>query len=448
MQTQLTCPNCGTPYTADIHQVIDAARQPQLKEMLLSGQLNFAVCPSCGAGGRVATPLLYHDPAHDLFMVHVPQELNLDQVRREELIGRMVKQVMDQTPAEQRRGYMLQPQTILTMQSFLEKVLETEGITPEMLARQQKQAELINTLSTAAPDVVDYLLKERANEIDDTFFAILRSQIDALSQSNDPNQVVPLLNLQAKLMTSTEAGRKLEKRQMALQAFSREVQKQQGLTPELLLKHLKANIDDPNVVNVIAINGQAAMTYDFFTMLTDEIEQLEKARKTDEARQLSELRDDLLQLQKDLRAATEEVLKNAQATLDTIVAADDVETALMQNADRVDEAFMHVLSARMAHAEQSGNKDQLAKLRQIEQFILSMAQGGVPPELDLLNELVSAASAEDRAAIMAGNGNMLSEDLIALVEALRGQAESSNQTDLSERLAQIGRELEAALPQE
>ncbi|HQF71136.1 MAG TPA: CpXC domain-containing protein, partial [Promineifilum sp.] len=150
MQTQITCPNCGVPYVADIHQVIDAARQPQLKEMLLSGQLNVAVCPNCGAGGRVATPLLYHDPDHDLFMVHVPQELNLDQVRREELIGRMVQQIINQTPMEQRRGYMLQPQTMLTMQSFMERVWGTEGVTPEMLARQQKQVELLRTLATAS----------------------------------------------------------------------------------------------------------------------------------------------------------------------------------------------------------------------------------------------------------------------------------------------------------
>lgn len=446
MQTQLTCPNCGTPYMADIYQIIDAGRQPQLKEMLLSGQLNYAVCPSCGAGGRVATPLLYHDPAHELFMVHIPQEMNLDQVRREELIGRLVKQVMDQTPPEQRRGYMLQPQTVLTMQSFMEKVLETEGITPEMLARQQKQVELLQTLSTASPDVVDYLLKDRAGEIDDTFFAILRSQIDALSQSNDPNQVVPLLNLQARLMTSTEAGRNLEKRQIAMQAFSREAQKEGGLSPALLLKHILLNRNDPALVNALALNGQPAMDYEFFSLLTAEIEKLEKGKKTDEAKQLTELRDELLQLQQEVRAASAEVLTRAQQTLDTILASDDVETALLQNAGRIDEAFMHVLSARLAHAEQTGNQDQIAALKRIEQFILSLAQNDMPPELDLLNELVSAASAEERAQIMETNSDMMSEDLVGLVAALRGQAESANQMDLVERLAQIALELEAELP--
>ncbi len=447
MQTQLTCPNCGTPYMADIYQVIDAGRQPQLKEMLLSGQLNYAVCPNCGAGGRVATPLLYHDPAHDLFMVHIPQEMNLDQVRREEMIGRMVKQVMDQTPAEQRRGYMLQPQTILTMQGFMEKVLETEGITPEMLARQQKQVELINTLSTASPDVVDFLLKDRAREIDETFFAILRAQIEALSQSGDPNQVVPLLNLQAKLMTTTEVGREIEKRQMALHAFNREVQKNEGLTPAILLKHILLNQDDESLVNALALNGQPAMNYEFFTQLTNKIEKLEKEKKTAEAKKLGELRDNLLELQKELRAASEEVLKNAQQVLDTILASDDVESAVMQNANRIDEAFMHVLSARMAHAQQTGNKDQIASMQRIEQFILSLAQTDVPPELDLLNELVSAPSADVRAQIMQANEDMMTEDLLDLIQALRGQAESANQMDLSDRLDEIGREVAAGLPQ-
>ena len=50
---------------------------------------------------------------------------------------------------EKRRGYMLQPQTMLTMQSFMERVWGTEGVTPEMLARQQKQVELLRTLAMA-----------------------------------------------------------------------------------------------------------------------------------------------------------------------------------------------------------------------------------------------------------------------------------------------------------
>ncbi len=441
MQTQLTCPNCGTPYMADIYQVIDAARQPQLKQMLLSGQLNVAVCPNCGAGGRVATPLLYHDPAHELFMVHVPQEMNLDQVQREEMIGRMVSQVVDQTPAEQRKGYMLQPQTVLTMQGFMEKVLETEGITPEMVARQQKQAELVDTLSKADKDVVDYLLKERGKEIDETFFAILRAQIDAAEQANDNQRMVKLVNLQAKLMTTTEVGRELERRQMALHALNREAQKAGGLSPELLLKHIIANKDDEVLVNTIAVAGQAALTYDFFAQLTDTIE---SAGEPD-ATQLKKVRDDLLQLQQEMQEASQQMLAQANETLDAILAEDDVERAVLTQAGGIDEAFMHVLSARLMHAEQSNKVDEVAKLKQVEAVIMSLMQTDAPPELDFLNNLVQATTLEDRAALIEENKEMVSPDLTELIDALIEQSLSSGQADLAQRLGEIREQLETVV---
>lgn len=441
MQTQLTCPNCGTPYMADIYQVIDAARQPQLKQMLLSGQLNVAVCPNCGAGGRVATPLLFHDPAHELFMVHIPQEMNLDQVQREEMIGRMVSQVVNQTPAEQRKGYMLQPQTILTMQGFMEKVLETEGITPEMVARQQKQAELVDTLSRADKDVVDYLLKERVKEIDETFFAILRAQIDAAEQANDNKRMVQLINLQAKLMTTTEVGRELERRQMALHALNREAQKAGGLSPELLLKHIIANKDDEVLVNTIAVAGQAALTYDFFSQLTDAIDKAEEP----EATQLKKVRDDLLKLQQEMREASQQILAQANETLDTILAADDLERAILTQAGSIDEAFLHVLSARLMHAEQSNKQEEAAKLKQIEAVITSLMQTDAPPELDFLNQLVQATTFEDRAALIEDNRDMVSPDLVELVDALIEQSQSSGQAELAERLREIREQLGAVV---
>lgn len=444
MRTQITCPNCGTPYTADIYQVVDAAREPQLKEMLLTGQLNVAVCPNCGAGGRVATPLLYHDPAHDLFMVHVPQELNLDQVRREELIGRLAQQVMNATPPEKRRGYMLNPQMMLTMQGFLEKVLETEGVTPDMIARQQKQVELLRTLSTASPDVVDYLIKERGKEIDETFFSILRQQIDAVSQGGDPNRVVPLLNLQAKLMTETAAGRELERRQMALHALNRDAKKEGGVSPKLLLKHILLNKDDMGVVNIMAVSAQPAMNYEFFSLLTAEVDKAEKAKDTATARQLVALRDDLLQVQEDIKKAEQQVLQGAKDTLDEILAAPNTEEALIQNMGRIDDAFLHVMQARVAYAEQTGRKDELDKLDRIQDFLVQQVQGDAPIELQFLNELMLADSDEKLQRLLEENADLITPDLLAVVDALEKQSRSEARADLADRLVQLGGLLRAA----
>ena len=445
MQTQITCPNCGTPYVADIYQVVDVGQQPQLKEMLLSGQLNFAVCPNCGAGGRIATPLLYHDPAHDLFMIHIPQEMPMDQVRREELVGRLVQQVINQTPMEKRRGYMLQPQTMLTMQSFMERVWETEGVTPEMLARQQKQVELLRTLATASPDVQDYLIKERAREIDETFFGILRAQIEATSQMNDSNLVNELLNLQAKLMTGTEIGRKLEKQQIAIHALSRDAKRENGLTPKLLAKHIITNETDESLVNTIALTGRGAMNYEFFTLLTAEVEKREKAGAQAGAQHLGRVRDQLLDLQKEMQEATQQVLKEAQATLEEIMSADDTEESVAANMGRIDDAFMHMLEARQIHAEQSGRRDEQEKLRRIQEIIITRIQGETPPEVKLLTQLVSAQNKEEREQLMAGAPELISDELVKVVDMLLEQAENAGQSDLAGKLEEIRPELTAKL---
>lgn len=445
MQTQITCPNCGTPYVADIYQVVDVGRQPQLKEMLLSGQLNFAVCPNCGAGGRIATPLLYHDPAHDLFMIHIPQEMPMDQVRREELVGRLAQQVINQTPMEKRRGYMLQPQTMLTMQSFMERVWETEGVTPDMLARQQKQVELLRTLATASPDVQDYLIKERGREIDETFFGILRAQIEATSQMEDSNLVNELLNLQAKLMTGTEVGRKLEKQQIALHALSRDAKRENGLTPKLLAKHIIANEADDSLVNAIALTGRGAMNYEFFTRLTEEVEKREKAGDKTGAQRLGRVRDQLLELQKEMQEATQQVLREAQATLDEILKADNLEESIAVNMGRIDDAFMHVLEARQIHAEQSGHRDEQEKLRRIQEIIITQIQGETPPEIKLLTQLVSAQSKEERDQLIAGAPELISDELVKVVDMLLDQAENAGQADLAHKLEEIRPELKVRL---
>lgn len=445
MQTQITCPNCGVPYVADIHQVIDAARQPQLKEMLLSGQLNVAVCPNCGAGGRIATPLLYHDPDHDLFMVHVPQELNLDQVRREELIGRMVQQVVNQTPMEKRRGYMLQPQTMLTMQSFMERVWGTEGVTPEMLARQQKQVELLRTLAMAAPDVQDFLLKERAREIDETFFAILRAQIEATGEAGDPNQVNSLLNLQAKLMTETPVGRQIERQQIALHALNQDAKKANGLSPQLLFTHILRNEHDDGVVNLMAVSARNAVNYEFFALLTSEIEKREKNKDAAGAQRLTAIRDRLLEMQREMQQAAQNILQEAQQTLEAILAAPDMREAIADNMARIDDAFMHVVDARMAHAQQSGRTDEVEKLRRVQEEVINLVQGETPPEVQLLSQLVNAPDKAGRERLMSAAADLLSPELVQVVDMLRQQANEAGQPELAQRLGEIRGELNARL---
>lgn len=431
MNTPITCPRCRTSYQAEVHQIIDIGLQPELKRRMLNGQLNVAVCPKCGAGGEIATPMIYHDPEHQLFMVYVPNELNFNQIQREQLIGRLTREVMDNTPPERRKAYMFQPQQILTMQTFMEKVLETEGITREMVERQRKQAELLQTLATASPDVVDYLIQQRLGELDETFFAILQAYIDTAGQMNDDKQLLPLLNLRARLMTSTPIGRELEKQRVALHGMSLEAKQSGGLSPAILLKHILQNLGDDGIVETLVSAGQGALSYDFFQLLTAEIE---KTTEPATVTKLTKLREDLLEMQANLQRQSQELVQAAEEVIQGILAAPDRATAVKENLGAVDEVFMYVLSGKIAQAEQNGRLEEAQALEEIHELIMKQAERSAPPEMVFLNDLLRAETPAQQEQIMSQNPDMLVPELIEAVEMLAQRARSEGQNVLSERL--------------
>lgn len=437
MQTQITCPNCHTPYVTDVYQLIDVGQQPELKQYILSGQLNLAVCPNCGAGGQLSTPLVYHDPAHELFMTYVPPEMNLDSMQREQIVGRLVRQAVEATPPEKRRAYMFQPQSVLTMQMFMENILETEGITKEMIARQRKQSELLRKLANADKDVRDYLLKDNLSLIDETFFGMLQAIMEQASQMNDSEQLVKLSNLRAKLMTETPAGRKLEKQQIAVHKFNQAAKKQGGLSAEMLLEHILANREDDAVVDALVAAGQGALRYNFFSLFTEEIEKEEKAGRMAEAKRLSDLRARLLKIYDQIQQQTRQVMAQAAETLDAILEAPDLETAVRDNFSRFDDAFMYYLASRIAQADQQGQTELVQTLQNVHSLIVQAAEGDVPPEIRLLNDMLEAETDEERAQILQDHPELVSEEIMEVLDVVQDQVVQTGQDEINGRLEAI-----------
>jgi hypothetical protein len=447
MQTQLTCPNCQTPYVADVHQLIDIGQNPELKQLILNGRLNVAVCPRCGAGGQISTPLVYHDPAHELFMTFVPPEMHMDAMQREQVIGRMVRQAVDDTPAEKRRAYMFQPQSVLTMQTFMENILETEGITREMIARQRQQSDLLRKLANADRDVRDYLLQENMKLIDETFLMMLQSIIETASQmNNNDEQLLKLTNLRAKLMTETAAGREMERRQTAVHKFNKEAQKQGGLSAELLLKHILLNREDETLVDAIVMAGQGALRYNFFSLMADEISKEEKAGNMAEAKRLSDLRARLLKVYDEIQKQTRQVMARAGETLNEILSAPDVETAVINNLERIDDAFMYYLASQIAAYDQQGQTDKVKALQNVHEIIVRAAEEQTPPEVQLLNALLEATSDAEQSQLLNENANLVSPDLLEVLDMVQEQVKQMGDEELSGRLADVRHLITARLP--
>ncbi len=436
MHTQITCPQCGTPYTAEVHQFVDSKQTPQLKRKLLNGQLNMAVCPNCGYGGQMSTILLFHDAEYEKFIIHIPTQMNLDSIQREQMIGQLTRQAMDSLPPEERRAYMFQPQIMLNMQTFMENVLETEGITKEMIEHQRKQSELLAKLARADKDVADHLIKENLSQIDDSFFAMLQSYIDAASQMNDDKQLLPLINLRAKLMTQTPIGQRIEKRQTAMHALNRDAKKAGGLSPQMLLDHVLKNLGEQDIVDGLVAAGQSALTYEFFSLMTAEIEKVEKSDK-DRAQQLTSLRDDLLEWQKEMRAQSEQVVNEAMQALQAVLEAPDKEAALAAHADKIDDVFMYVLQAQSAQAEREGNEELLQSLVEIQSMIMQQVEQQLPPHVQFLNQLVRTESVEEQQKMLDENVHLLSKDMLTLIDQVIGQAGQTGDEMLNTRLQTV-----------
>lgn len=199
-QTQVKCSVCQKPFTAQIEQIIDVGLEPTAKERFLSGQINIVRCPFCGNGGRMLAPLLYHDPGHDLLLVYVPIEMNLPQIEREQLIGGLTRTLMSKIPVEARKGYLFSPENVLTMDSMLERVLEVEGISPNVLEEQRVKSELLFRLLEATDVEFGSLVKAHDKEIDEIFFQILDTLIRSAKSSNQPKEASDLLRLRNRLL--------------------------------------------------------------------------------------------------------------------------------------------------------------------------------------------------------------------------------------------------------
>ena len=389
MQTQIQCPQCGSPFVAEVQQIVDAQRTPQLKEMLLAGALNVAQCPQCSYTTRLASPIMYHDSEHEMLIVHVPMELGWSMTEQERQIGRMAKSITDSLPPEQFKAYLLQPKTIMTMQTFMEQVYGTEGITPEMINRQKDQAQLMQELVTADKLTQISMIQSKVDLIDETFFAMLQSNLQMLEQNPAPeanNQFIKLTNLQARLLTSTEIGKKLEAQQLALSKFQQAVQKQGGLTYEIFLDHLIENDGNEAVQNSIMQLGHQAIRYELFTLLTDRIEKSPEP----EATKLTDLRERLLTVYEQMEAQAKEAMATAKETLDLLLAGTDPNQAIQQNIGRIDEPFMQYLAAQLQAAESENNTALIEKLQPIYAAIMAEAENQLPPEVRLINALVAA----------------------------------------------------------
>jgi hypothetical protein len=424
-QTRTTCPRCKSPVVVEVEQLFDLNTDPQAKQKILSGTVNMVNCNNCGYQGAMSTPLVYHDPSKELLLTYFPPELGLPVNEQERLIGPLISQVLNRLPPEKRKAYLLRPQTMFTMQTMIETILEKDGITREMLDMQQKRISFLQRL-LSTPQATDraLLIQEEESLVDESLFSTLSRLVEVTMGQGDQQGARQLAALQQELLSQTKVGQQLQEQAREYETAIKSLQEasEKGLTRETLLE-LLINAPSETRLNTLVSLARSGMDYSFFQILADRI----NAAEAGEKEKLVELREKILKLTVEVDKAIERQRVESRKLLDQILAAPDVTQAAQQAAQAFDELFVEVLQGELQLARQKADLERISRLQKVMAVVEEAS--APPPEVQVINDLVSAEDEAARQKILQEHADLVGDEMIDLLNNLVMQSEQQNQPE-------------------
>jgi hypothetical protein len=430
---RINCPNCRQPIMVEIEQLFDVGADPTSKQRLLSGAFNIIQCQHCGYQGTAATPILYHDPEKQLLLTFFPPDLTRTREEQEKSIGPLINQVINRLPQEKRKGYLFSPQTVLTMQGLVERILEADGITKEMIKAQQDKLSLIQQLMNATDEEIEEIAQQEDQTMDADFFSILSRLVEAAAMQGDRESANRLNELQKKLMPLTTAGKQLEEQSKEVEAAIKSLQEAgEGLTRETLLD-LVINAPNDTRLSVLVSFARHGMDYEFFKMLS---ERIDRARGTGRER-LVELREKLLEMTREIDRQVEARQADVKKALNEILKQPDIPKTIEANMEAIDDFFVQVVNSELNLARQQGDLERIQKLQQVV-GVLQKASAP-PPEFELIEDLLAAETEEERRAWFETHREDVTQRFLDTLMGFMAQLEGGEDPELYERIQQAYR---------
>ncbi|MGD8489141.1 MAG: CpXC domain-containing protein [Anaerolineae bacterium] len=430
----VTCPNCQNRFVTPVLTIIDTGQNPEAKNLFLSGQVNVAICPQCGQGGMLSTPIVYHDPEKELFFTFVPTELGLADQDQQRVVGDLTNQVISSLPPEQRKGYLLRPKSFLRLEAMIEAILEADGITPEMLEAQRAKSALLDRLLRASDDETRRLIaQENDAQIDYEFFQLLTLNLELAQTQGQTEAARQLSALRQGLLEWTTEGKEVASREAAIRELGAEITRE-GLLEKLIAA---ARAGEQAKVETMVAVARPAIDYMFYQQLATQIEAAEQAENMDEAATLRELRENVLDLTAQIDAEMEQATEDAAQLLQKIVDSENLEQAVLEHLGQIDDLFMSVLSAQIRAAEQAEDSQSVEKLQEVGNIVLTLIQESQPPELRMINDLMNADYPEGTQALLEELRDLVTPEFVELLSLVGQQLKQTNREQAAERLAQI-----------
>jgi hypothetical protein len=288
-----------------------------------------------------------------------------------------------------------------------------------MIQAQEDRMKIIQRILAASEESRLEIIKEEDENIDSELFSMLATLMQAALSSQDENSAQQLNNLQHLLIEHSTEGKALKADSDEIQAAIQELQDLgEGLTREKLLDLV---IAAPTEVRLRAYVQfiRPGMDYEFFQLLSARIEQASGPQKE----KLTEIRTKLLafveEYDQDLAARVEATRENVE----TLMQAPDLEEAVKQNIDAIDELFIRTVQSEQEQARKDGNLDRSARLGQILSIIEETSEP--PEELALVETLMEYV--EDDAAMtraLEEHSDQITPELTQVLTSLIAQGQS------------------------
>jgi hypothetical protein len=422
-RTQVPCPQCRQPITANVEQLFDVTQDPSAKQRLLGGLSNVATCQVCGYHGRLATPIVYHDADKELLLTYFPPELNMPLNEQEKTLGPIIKKITDNLPPEKRKAYLFKPQANLTYESMIETILGKDGITPEMIKEQQDRLMLIERLMQAtSPDVRSEMIKQNENLIDEQFFALFSRLVPRGANPEQDPAVRQLVELQNQLLEETEFGRGLKESVGEMEAASKALQEAgQGLTREKLLELVIEAPSDARIRAYVSMT-RSGMDYTFFQKLTEKID----AAQGDEKKKLEELREKLLDYVNEIDRQMEERIKETQGFVENLLEQDDIAKATRDNIQSFTQESVDLVSQMLRQASEKNDYARMGKLQKMIEVLQEAS--AAPPEVAFIEQLLEAPDDAAIEKMMNENEDKINENFMNTLGGLMSQLEAQGQS--------------------
>lgn len=438
VQTTVKCPNCGVPQPAQVEQIIDVARDPAAKTRLLQGRWNNFQCPACGFQGGMVSPLVYHDPVKEILLTFVPAELRMDPMEQERLLGRLTQLVVQSLPAELRKGYLLRPQAMLTMQGMVERILDADGITREMLEAQRAKTVLVRELIDMDPAARPAFITQNDSKIDADVLSLLSGYGRAASSQGEEAIAAKIFQTREDILRLSTAGKRALAQKADFDQASRDLEALgDRLTIDALVQLVASAPSLDRISGLCALAWQL-MDYAFFQKLT---ERVDKATGSERERLIS-IRDRALEEIQRIQNAVQSEMSQSVGLLQNILQAPDMDRAIEETLPDLNDLFFSVLEANLESARREQKTEFIQRLEEVKIKIMAALEKALPAEIRLIRDLLQKKDDGEAEALLQSRAAEITDELLAAMTTTGEDLRSQDRQELAARMDKLRQKAE------